>query len=347
MTELANFLTRRAWDVEIVTFDAQRRDDSYPLEPEVRRYHVGVPLRPRSHMLRVWSNIRRVAAIRAELRARRPGVALAFMESANVLLILSTRGLGVPTVVAERTDPAMNTEVTPPWRLARRILYRRADAVVAQTASAAQWLQQECAVRALVIANALRTLPSPSDVREPLVLSVGRMVHEKGFDILLQAFGTTRTAFPQWRLAILGDGPLRPALEALAIELGLGDAVEFAGYCADIEKWYARASVVAQASRFEGFPNVVLEAMGMGAAVVSTDCRSGPRELISNGENGILVPVGDVSALASALHLLMGDAPRRRRLGDAALNVRERFSATKMLARWETLLINASLDCAP
>jgi GalNAc-alpha-(1->4)-GalNAc-alpha-(1->3)-diNAcBac-PP-undecaprenol alpha-1,4-N-acetyl-D-galactosaminyltransferase len=347
MTELANFLTRRGWQVDIVTFDAQGSVDFYPLDSAVVRRRISVsPSRPSSLFHRLLGNVRRIAAIRRTLRAQPPDVALAFMDTANVLLILAARGLRVPTVIAERIDPAMNTTVTRPWRIARRIFYRHADADVAQTRAAAEWLRQECTVHPHVIANALRALPAPPNTREPLVLSVGRLEHQKGFDVLLKAFSAAHAAFPRWRLAIVGDGPLRGSLEALAGELGLSEVVDFLGRRADIEQWYARASVVAQASRFEGFPNVVLEAMGMGAAVISTDCRSGPRELISDGDNGVLVPVDDVDALADALCSLLGDADRRRRLGQAALHVREQFSAQQVLPRWETLLTHPRLDCA-
>jgi GalNAc-alpha-(1->4)-GalNAc-alpha-(1->3)-diNAcBac-PP-undecaprenol alpha-1,4-N-acetyl-D-galactosaminyltransferase len=344
MTELANFLIGRGWQVEIVTFDAQRGHDLYLLDPKVRRHHVEVLAQPSSTLLRLVANVRRIAAIRSELRARRPDVALAFMETANVLLVLSTRGLQTPAVVAERTDPAMNTGVAAPWRIARRVLYRRAAAVVAQTTAAAQWLRQECAVQPIVIGNALRPLPPPPASREPLVLSVGRLVHQKGFDLLLRAFKATRLSFPEWRLAIVGDGPLRHCLEAQTEQLGLRAVVDFAGQRADIEQWYARASIVAQASRLEGFPNAVLEAMGMGAAVVSTDCRSGPRELITDEANGVLVPVDDLGAFAAALCSLMGDSDRRHRLGTAALAVRERFSSQRILSRWEALLNQLCLN---
>jgi GalNAc-alpha-(1->4)-GalNAc-alpha-(1->3)-diNAcBac-PP-undecaprenol alpha-1,4-N-acetyl-D-galactosaminyltransferase len=341
MSELANFLADRHWRVCIVTFQNEPTADFYPLRRAIHRVHLQCADSWPGPAGKLLSNLSRTLALRRALREQACDVALAFMETANVLAILATRGLGMRTVVAERIDPAMNTTVPAVWQLGRRALYRYADAVVAQTETAASWLRRRCGVKVKVLPNALRRLPDPSAQREPMVLSVGRMEPQKGFDVLLRAFAAVSADFPSWRLAIVGDGSLRRELQHLAAELQLLPCVEFAGRRTDIETWYGRAAIVAQASRFEGFPNAVLEAMGMGAAVISTDCRSGPRELISAGHDGLLVPVDDVSELASALRSLMGNAQQRDRLGRAAMCVRERYAANSVLGQWEQLLNDA------
>ena len=177
--------------------------------------------------------------------------------------------------------------------------------------------------------------------RENLILAIGRLVPQKGFDLFLEAFARIAPEFPQWRAAIAGEGPDREALERLSAELGVRGRVDFVGHVRDVESWMARASLVVQPSRFEGFPNAVLESMGMGAAVISADCPAGPAELIEDGINGRLVPVEDVEALAEAMAELMGDPALRLRLGREATRVRERFRQDSIMAQWEAVLVPA------
>jgi glycosyltransferase involved in cell wall biosynthesis len=340
LTELAAYLARQRWEVLITTFEAEPSVvDFYAVHPAVRRCRlINPPSRP-GVLDKLRANWQRIGVLRSLLKTEKPDVLLGFMETMSVKCLLAAYGLGIPVVAAERTDPSMYLSRLPsPWRLGRRLLYRRAAAVSAQTESAAAWLRNECRVAVQVIPNGLRALPDAAGQRDNLVLSVGRLDEHKGHDLLLQAFARVAGAFPQWRLVIVGDGPSRDALRALAEGLGIAARVEWVGRTAEVEAWYARAAVFALASRFEGFPNVLLEAMGMGAAVISTDCRSGPREIISNGRNGLLVPVDDVAALAHGLQRLIADPALRQDLGLRAQGVRKTYSEDRVLERWRELL---------
>lgn len=342
MTELAGFLAERGDDIVLATFEATGTQDFYAPHPAVRRVRLGNPQPAGSIAGKLAANWQRVQSLRRLLSAEKPAVLLGFMETANVLCLLAAAWLKLPVVVAERTDPAMHTAVPAAWRHGRRLLYRRATAIVAQTDAAASWLREHCGAAVHIIPNALRPLPPAGAARELLLLSVGRLEPVKGFDVLLRAFALVHSDFPAWQLAIVGEGAEGERLRALASALGLDQRVAWHGRTREIECWYARAAIVVQASRFEGFPNVVLEAMGMGAAVISTDCRSGPRELISSGNNGWLVPVDDEMALAGALRTLMADAGLRQRLGDAAMSVLQRFSTEHVLGQWRQLLAGAA-----
>jgi GalNAc-alpha-(1->4)-GalNAc-alpha-(1->3)-diNAcBac-PP-undecaprenol alpha-1,4-N-acetyl-D-galactosaminyltransferase len=167
---------------------------------------------------------------------------------------------------------------------------------------------------------------------------VGRLTHQKGFDVLLRAFARIAPDFATWTVAIIGQGEERESLTQLRGELLLDNRVEFVGLTADVGAWMARAGLVVQPSRFEGFPNVVLESMGFGAAVISANCHSGPADLIDDGVNGRLVPVDDVGALANAMAELISRPEERERLGRAAYNVRERFRQDVVMDRWEACL---------
>jgi glycosyltransferase involved in cell wall biosynthesis len=165
---------------------------------------------------------------------------------------------------------------------------------------------------------------------------VGRLDQGKQFDRLMTSFAALSTRFPEWTLAILGDGPERVSLERLAARLGLGRRVAFPGQVGNPGDWYRRADLYAMSSRYEGFPNSLAEAMAYGCAVVSYDCDTGPRDIIRHGKDGLLVaPVGDVAALSAALDRLMGDAAARERMAAQAVQVRDRYSLKNILPLWD------------
>ena len=209
--------------------------------------------------------------------------------------------------------------------------------IVAQTCAAGTWLDRNCGVRSVVISNALRVLPTldPDVVRESIVLSVGRLATEKDLGTLIRAFAIVYEQNTEWRLVIVGEGQQRAALAQLVANLGMEHCTSFEGFVARPEEYMSRAGIFVLSSQFEGFPNALLESMAMGAAVVSSDCSSGPRELITDGIDGRLFKTGDVQELAAILKELMRDPEQRIRLGAKAVCVRSRFALEKVMAMWE------------
>jgi glycosyltransferase involved in cell wall biosynthesis len=235
------------------------------------------------------------------------------------------------------------------WEHLRKWSYRNANAVVMQTAKGASWARLALKdTRSVVIPNPI-VYPLPVD--EPrltpmdwvdnsrkMLLAVGRFSDEKAFDLLLAAFAEVSPMNPEWVLVILGEGPLRTALESQVQGLGLTDRVHLPGRAGNVGEWYTRADLYVMSSRFEGFPNTLGEAMAHGCAAVSYDCDTGPRDLIRHGVDGMLVnPVGNVSALAKSIAHLMQDEPLRARMAAKASEVRERYSIGSVLAMWDKL----------
>jgi glycosyltransferase involved in cell wall biosynthesis len=172
-----------------------------------------------------------------------------------------------------------------------------------------------------------------------MIIAVGRLSAEKGIDILLRAFARVSPRFPNWRVHIIGDGSERRALIQLRDKLKLEDRVEFVGEVREVESWMSRTGLLVHPSRREGFPNAVLEAMGMGVAVICADCRAGPAELIEDGINGRLVPVDDVDALAKAMSVLMTSREIREQLGREARKVSGRFGRDRIMEEWRACLL--------
>ena len=339
LSDMANYWVAREAQVTLATWSGREVGDFYALHRDVRRVYLDVPISRRTALVRVAGVLRAILRLRRLLTTLRPDVVVSFIDVSNVCSILAASGLGVPVVVAERTHPAINRSVSRPWRVLRRLLYARADRVVAQTRDAADWLERECRTRVTVIPNALRELPQLACQRELLIVAAGRLSKEKGFDLLLRAFARVAPQFPDWRLCILGDGSERRTFVELRDRLELRERVEFLGEVSDVERWLARAGLLVHPSRREGFPNVVLEAMGMGVAVICTDCRAGPSELIEDGINGRLVPVDDIDALSHAMADLMGKPSAREALGREARKVRQQFRQERIMARWQACVL--------
>jgi glycosyltransferase involved in cell wall biosynthesis len=167
--------------------------------------------------------------------------------------------------------------------------------------------------------------------------AMGRLTHQKGFDLLLQAFSRIAERHPDWQLLILGEGDLRNDLERQRAELGLTDRVQLPGVVIDPYPVLRSSDMFVMASRFEGFPYALLEAMACGLPVIYADCPSGPGEIINNGSDGILTPTGDVEALAIAMDRLMNDEGERQRLAGRAPEAMQRFSLSKTVDAWEEL----------
>ncbi len=178
---------------------------------------------------------------------------------------------------------------------------------------------------------------SVSTLDNPVAVAVGRLVPFKGFDMLVRAWSAVAAARPDWRLDIWGDGSERPALEALIAELGLDGKVVLRGSSAHVQRAMAEASLLAFSSHFEGFGMVMVEAMACGVPCAAFACLCGPPDIIDHEKNGLLVPPGDVAALAAALLRLIENPEERKRFGVAARQKAALFSLDAVIPRWMSL----------
>ncbi|MCY1015546.1 glycosyltransferase [Pyxidicoccus sp. MSG2] len=174
--------------------------------------------------------------------------------------------------------------------------------------------------------------------QKPVVVAVGRFEHQKAFDVLIRAHALQRAAGSDHNLVIVGDGSLTGELKALVTSLDVESSVFFPGFIANPHALMRRAAVFAMSSRFEGLPMVLLEALALGCPVVSTDCPSGPAEVLEHGKHGLLVPMEDPQALANALDRVVGDTAFREELSGRARRRAEELSAERALGAWESLL---------
>ncbi len=292
----------------------------------------------------VKRNISWVTKLRVAIRDAHADLVVSFFDQVNILVLLATRGLNIPVVVSERTDPRSG-ELRPVFRPIRLAAYHKADALVVQTVEVRRWFATRgLGAHAYVIPNPviLRTQPVrvASRDRKRTVITIGRLVPEKQHDVLIEAFACVAQSFPDWQLVIYGDGSEYSRLQKLIVSKRLDDRAHLAGRIDGSDAALAGAEMFVLSSRHEGSPNALLEAMAYGVPVVSFDCESGPRNLIRHGIDGLLVETLNVQGLANALRTLMSSAHLRASLAARALEVRERFSETRVLTAWQNLFAN-------
>lgn len=344
---LANYWATKGWDITIVTL-TQQNLDFYELLPSVKRISLELAGDPGNSLVGLWQNISRIVALRRVLKEVKPDIALGMMTAVNVVLAFAALGLPkLRTIGAEHNHPPQKP-LGFLWETLRSNTYGLLDAVTALASEGESWIKSNTnAKRIFVIPNAVTwPLPehepkiSPSSFHQPerqLLLAVGRLHNQKGFDWLIEAFSNLTHKHPNWDLVILGEGSLRSALERQVKESGLEKRIFLPGRVGNLSDWYKSADIYVMSSRYEGFGNTLVEAMAHGLAVLSFDCDTGPRDIIRHEVDGLLVPPKDIAALTATLDKMMGNDALRSQLAERAIDARERFSMEKITKQWEHL----------
>ena len=274
------------------------------------------------------------AALLRFLRSTRDGVLVGTRPGLNLAIARHAR----ESVVRIGQDH-MNLEYPPGLLHAIAERYPRLDAVNALTQGTAAGYRELLGpgARVLCIPNAVPPAPGPpAGLDDRVVVAAGGLTRRKGFDRLLRAWARLAPDHPGWRLRIFGDGPDRAELEQLIDDLGIRRSARLCGHSSRLLEEFAGASVFVMTSRKEGFPMVILEAMSVGLPVVAYDCPTGPRDIVSDGVDGHVVPNGRMRLFTEALGGLMHDADRRRRFGAAALQKATQYRIDAIADRWET-----------
>ncbi|HEV3407403.1 MAG TPA: glycosyltransferase family 4 protein [Gaiellaceae bacterium] len=354
---LAGYLARDH-DVEVISVLRRRREPFFPFPPGVKvttlddqtpeasgprgrldallRKVPSVLVHPQDHSYRassLWTDV----VLARKLRSLSDGVLIATRPALNLI----SAELAPPNVITVGQEHLnfRTYRAGLAGDISRR--YPKLDALAVLTeddlGTYADVLPP--ATRMVCIPNALPELEGGvSTLSNPLVLAAGRLTSQKGFDRLIPAFARVVERHPEWKLRIYGSGEKLGELRRLVFEHELYNHVALIPRTQELGRELAKASVFALSSRFEGLPMVLIEAMSKRLPVVSFDCPTGPRQVIAPGENGLLVPNGDVDAFASALLEVIEDDEKRRRMGDAALETARRYSLEEIGREWADLL---------
>ncbi|MCF2147313.1 glycosyltransferase family 4 protein [Desmonostoc muscorum LEGE 12446] len=341
MSIMANYWSAKGWQITLLTFDGNKIPNFY-LDSHIIYFPLAIAEKSPNAIIGIWKNFKRIQILRDAIINSQPDVVISFMSKINIITLLATRWLNIPVIVSERSNPE-KSYLGHNWQQLRQLTYLFADKIVFQTQQARDYFpyrlqNNSCIIPNMVILPPINKQSSEKLLAQRSLIAMGRFVREKGFDLLLQAFAKLKDNYPEWTLTILGDGKLRPELESLRNQLGLGDRVHFPGMVNNTYAFLQEADFFIMSSRFEGFPNALCEAMACGLPVISTDCPSGPREIIRDRIDGILVPNEDISALAAAMERLISNEQERKSLAAHAPEITERFGVEKIMKMWEKVL---------
>lgn len=340
---LANSWAERGDSVTLVATFSGRGNCFYPVSDKVRLVYLAdlVGRKGRGPL----TLLKRLVTLRALLRDSRADVIVSLLTNVNIVTIVSSRGLGIPVIACEHNDPSADGR-SMLWKVLCRIVYPKAKVLTFLSENIAapfrKWLpgEQRLAVIPNPVANEIfrEHRPAASPGARKRLISVGRLHTQKQYDLLIKTFASLASDFSDWDLWIWGEGPERSELTKLIHELSLTDRVFLPGRTSTPWREMAAANVFVLSSRFEGMPMALMEGMALGLPAVAFDCRSGPRELMRGGEDGLLIPPDDAHAMAAALRRLLSDERLRAELGEkGATSIRERYSVPSVLSIWDRI----------
>lgn len=339
IAQLANYLANHGIKCRIITMD--QSEVMYPLNADIVVEEIG-----RKSENKIVDRVRRYRALRNKVISDQPDVLLTMPEDTGIYVILAMIGTGIPVYVSERNNPWVmpDSKIT---RFLRVLAYPFAKGIIFQTRDAKSFFSPRIRRKGVILRNPvdLSRIPLPCENdREKWFASIGRLEPQKNFTMLIEAFAVFHVEKPEYSLRIYGEGSERTKLQELVDRLGLQDSVSLPGRDLDVLNKINSAAAFILTSDYEGMPNALIEAMCMGMPVISTDCPSGgPRELISNGNNGYLVKVGDSEQLVDAMRSIVNEDIACS-FSTAARKLRDSYADQIVFDQWKDYLCSSLKD---
>lgn len=331
MADLANsFVKQQDIDIHIILYGI-KRDIFYDLNPAII---VHKPNFEFDNTNRNLSTIKTLGFLRKKIKIIQPNTILSFGEYWNNLVLVATLGMKVPIYIADRATPMLNLGKV--QNNLRKYLYPRATGLIVQTKKAKSIYKESFKnLQIEVIGNPITQIDIQNEKkRENIILNVGRLVDTKHQDRLINIFSKLKVS--DWKLVIVGGNSQKQnkkeTLEKLIKSLKLEERVVLAGNQKDVKSYYLKSKIFAFTSSSEGFPNVIGEAMASALPVIAYDCMAGPSEIITDGEDGFLVPLFDDALFEKKLNFLVKNEEERIKMGSRAIKNVDRFSS-QMIAK--------------
>lgn len=339
MSVVANGLAQLGHQVSMVTDYSTAAE--YPLDASVKRTVLDGEFTGATSKGRLQRTLRRVGQLRKICKKDEADIVISFMREANFRAILATCFLNTKNLISVRIDPKIGYKSKKTATIAK-VLYPFADGCVFQTQEAQAWFSVDIQKKSRIILNPV----SPSflatqgqSLSEKRVVTCGRLVPQKRFDLLIDAFAQIADKHPEFVLEIYGTGDMERELREQVCRLNKESQIRLMGRCEDVPNAIKDVSAFVLSSDFEGLPNALMEAMALGLPVISTDCGGGgARALIEDGVDGWIVPCGDVQGLANAIDACLSDPEEAKRRGNAAGEKAKDFSAERVVAQWENYI---------
>lgn len=330
----------------IATFSGEKTNHFKLNEDVTLKYLSNNPFAPTNNMCNLfWKFIQ----LRTLIKSRNADVVISFLTRVNVATALSTFGIKTYSIICERTWPPF-ASLHNRFFWMYRLLFKGVDKIIVQTDKSKTWLSQNFPGKNVYVIKNPMVYPlpvhgqsiSPDSIipqNKKVILASGRLHKFKQFDLLMRAFSQVKDKHPDWDLIILGDGDERDNLNQLVCSLELVDRVYLPGKVGNMSDWYERANMFVLSSVVEGFPNVLLEAMACGLPCISFDCDTGPRDIIQDGINGILVRPNEKDfGLYEAIDNVISNEGFRVSIAKNATLLRDKFSVGNIIQKWNDVI---------
>ncbi len=340
LVNLADHLSQNGFQVTMVT--QYQKEEEYPLSSDVKRVISDITQEETSHS-RLVNFKRRFFKLRNIWKSEKPDVILSFIGKNNMMAILTSRFLQIPVAVSVRGEPTM--EYYNWWmRFMARNLFRKADGVILQTKQCFEFFPEAIRRKAVILKNPVSQSffrERFEGEREKTIVAVGRIDENKNHEMLIRAFAQIVDDYPDYKLIIYGEGELRKKLIGLVEELDLEEQISLPGATKDVAEAIYKTGVFVLPSNTEGVPNTLIEAMILGLTVVATDCPcGGPADLIEDGVNGFLTPVGDVDSMKENLQKALKNLQTTKTTGIEASKTADIYNTEKVYGEWSKYLKN-------
>jgi glycosyltransferase involved in cell wall biosynthesis len=327
---LANQFTKKDIECVVVTLDDE--EVFYQLSSKVKLYAIGL-----KSTISYFDKFLKYKDLRKYIQKCKPNIVLAMPEEIGIFVITALIGTKTLIVVSERNNPWVMPykKIT---RVIRKLVYPFANGIIFQTEMAKSFFPKYIQNKGVVLDNPLDLSKIPeqySGERKKIIVGAGRLVKQKNFSLLIDAFSIFYSVNKDYKLVIYGEGNDRKELENYALEKLPLDVVSFPGTSNDLLNKIFDAAIFVLSSDYEGVPNILIEAMAIGMPVISTDCEpGGARMLIQDRINGLLVPIKNQDLLANAISIIANDSSFALSISEAAISIRQRFDAEKVASDW-------------
>lgn len=325
-------------DVEIISFDSS--ESYYPLHKDVEIFNMELTdITKAASVKRFFGCIKRAFEIRRKIKSRKLDVLVCMSTTMNLYGLLSTALTKTKVVGTERNNPyKYKADIINATLKKLSALFL--DGFIFQTEAASEYYAESVRRKGTVIQNAVfnplvkEIQPVPVTERQKIIYGVGRLSKQKRFEDLIDAFALVRKKFPEYKLVIFGEGEDREKLENKIASYSLNDEILLPGTDKNALRYVAEGSLFVLSSDYEGMPNVLMEAMAVGTPCVSTRCKMGPEELINDGINGLLVPVGDINKIAESIELILGNPVLAQSIARNGRNILKTNDVSAISNKW-------------
>lgn len=324
---LANSFCQKGYEVEIVCIN--KHLVFYPIDEKVKVWFA-------EDEVKSPSILKKVLWLRNHIKNDRPDVVIAFMLEVYCVTLASLIGVSVPVISSERIDPHFFGRAK---GLLRWLLLRRTTHLVVQTVRIKDFYSAKLQSRTTIIPNPVtdKVFSLTPTLKQKRIIAVGRLAYQKNYPMMFRAFAKVHHDFPDWQLVVYGNGPQKEEIRGVIERLGMEGHIILAGKSDHVVEEMNKSSLFVMSSDYEGMSNALLEAVCVGLPVLSTDV-SGARDLITEGVNGYIVPVGNERALTLALSSMLSSPEKMDEMGRQSKALAPRFREEQIVGQWEGLI---------